>query len=97
MVRSVATAADRQTRVVACVQRSRKWPQPEEQYEEDGESASHLTNMLHEVGDDVCVCVPVKGRCSGIIDASRILNQSQKGLGFGERDPLSVAEEPRLA
>ena len=49
VVRSVAAAADRQTRVVACVQRGRKWPQPEEQYEEDGEGASHLTNMLHEV------------------------------------------------
>ena len=48
MVRSVAAAAGRQTRIAAGVEGGRKRPQPEEENEEDGERTPHLAFILHE-------------------------------------------------
>lgn len=41
VVRSIAAAADRKTRVVATLESGRERPQPDEQHEQDGECASH--------------------------------------------------------
>jgi len=48
VMRSVPPAASRQTRVIAGRERPRQGPQPEEQHQQNGESAPHLTRMLHE-------------------------------------------------
>jgi hypothetical protein len=49
MMRSVTTAAGRQARVVlAGWEHGRKWPEPEEQNQEDGSPAPHLELMLHD-------------------------------------------------
>ena len=48
VMRSIAAAARRQARVVAGCEGGSERPQPEEQNEEDGESAPHLEFMVHE-------------------------------------------------
>jgi len=48
MVRAVPPATGRQTRIVAGFERGRERPQPEEQDHQDGKTAPHLRQMLHE-------------------------------------------------
>lgn len=48
VVRAVPPATGRQVSIVTGLERGRERPEPKEQDEQDGETAAHLTRMLHE-------------------------------------------------